>query len=560
MSNQFAVALPTATIQRSNFNRSHKVALTGNADVLIPILGEEILPGDTVNLKTSIIGRMFSRLKQSIMDNLYCDVFHVFVPNRLVWENWQAFMGERPTPSSPDPSTYTVPTIDFTDGSSNPVAAGLMSNYDYLGIPPAYGTNGNPVPVNALVFRAIAKFWDDWCRDQNLQNPRLGSIGDGPDKADLYRDPFPRGKIHDYFTSAALAPYKGIAPTLNLGGSAPIVRLGSGDVGIGTLADTTLTANFWNMGGGTVSVGHNFEASNGGGTGANIGIQTDTSSADIGIEGDVNDGTVNANNSQLDALAARLEVDMSVLPGFTLNAFREFTAINQLLELDMRGGTRYIEILRSHFQVVSPDARLQRAEYLAGSTSLVNVHTVADTSTTNLGAIAGAFGTFASQSGFTHSFVEHGWLLSFACVRADLTYQQGISRQLQRQTRYDYFWPTFAHLGEQAIKESELFADDSASDNEAVFGYQERYAEYRYCPNRLAGKFRSDVSGSLDTFHLAQDFSTAPDLDENFIQYATPMTRVLAVTDEPAFLFDIKHDLQHVRPLPVYSVPGLTRI
>nr|QJB19908.1 MAG: major capsid protein [Microvirus sp.] len=547
MSNQFAVALPTATVQRSNFNRSHKVTLTGDADVLIPILGEEILPGDTVNLKTSVVGRMFSRLKQSIMDNLYVDLMHVFVPMRLVWDNWQPFMGERPTPSSPDPSTYSIPTIDFTDGSNAPSAAGLQSNYDYLGIPPNYGAVGNPVPVSALYFRAIAKFWDDWCRDQNLQDPRLGSTGNGPDKVALYRDPFPRGKMHDYFTSMLLAPYKGIAPTLSLGTSAPVVG-----TFYGPSVAATLPVKF-NEGTGTYNNDLNAAS-----TGTNIAARFNnvTTLGTLDAQGQVGIGTFEMDVTALGSLTA----DLSAAQAITLNAFREFTAINQLLELDNRGGTRYTEIIRSHFQVISPDARLQRAEYLGGNTAPVNIHTVADTSTANLGAIGGAFGTFAAQAGFVHSFVEHGILLSFACVRADLTYQQGISRQFQRQTRYDFFWPTFAHLGEQAVKTSEIFADDSASDNDAIIGYQERYAEYRYAPNRIAGKFRSDVSGSIDIFHLAQDFATAPALDENFIKYATPMSRVLAVTTEPAFLIDVKHDLQHVRPMPVYSVPGLTRI
>lgn len=535
MDNQFTAAPTTAPVERSSFNRSFSSKTTANVDYLIPLMAEEVIPGDTMNLRTTAVGRLYSRIKQSLMDSLYMDLFAFYVPDRLVWDNANAFLGERPDANAPDPSTFTTPQIDF-DGN----AAGVMSNYDYLGIPPSYGLNGQPVPVSALFFRCLAKIWSDWFRDGQRQDLPAGLVtGDGPDLYTLHQTPYRRGKTpNDYFASALLQPYAGTPPVLNLGVSAPVTGTFIGSHpndainqydGLGAFTSSYVVPGYTWQGGNYV---------------ANGTYPINYGHADANVSGNIT-GTA----------------DLSAASAITLNAFREFTAINQLLELDNRGGfARINEIVKSHFNVVIPDARLQRAEFLASGTSEMSVHTVAATETADLGSIAGAFGTFSASLSFVHSFPEHGYVIVLGCVRPKLTYQQGIDRKFQRLTRYDRYWPTFAHLGEQAVLESEIFADDTAPDNDAVFGYLPRHQEYRTSKDVISGKLRSDVAGSLDVFHLAQDFSVAPDNDDAFIQYDTPMSRIVAVTTEPHYLLDCYHNLNHVRPMPVYAIPGLTRI
>lgn len=540
--NQFAAAPSTVPHQRSSFDRSHTIKTTANVDNLIPIMAEEVLPGDTMNLRTTVVGRLYSRIKQSLMDSLFMDVFAFYVPDRLVWDNANAFLGERPDANAPDPSTFTTPQIDF-DGN----AAGLMSNYDYLGIPPSYGVNGQPVPVSALFFRSLAKIWSDWFRDGQRQDLPAGLVTDnGPDNYLLHQAVYKRGKTpNDYFASALLQPYAGTPPVINIGTSAPLTGTA---VFSGYVPDPGIQPYNTN--------------STSGGTLQNTasGATSPTTIVDPGASNNLYfllANTAVAGSIDLSGVNA----DLSAATAITLNAFREFTAINQLLELDNRGGyARINEIVKSHFNVVIPDARLQRAEFLASGTSEMAVHTIAATESANLGSIAGSFGTFAASLDFVHSFPEHGYVIVLACARPKLTYQQGIDKKFQRLTRYDRFWPTFAHLGEQAVLESEIFADDTAPNNNAVFGYVPRHQEYRTAKDMITGKLRSDVAGSLDVFHLAQDFATAPDNDDVFIQYDTPMSRIVAVTTEPHYLMDVYHRLNHVRPMPVYAIPGLTRI
>ncbi|AXH75526.1 MAG: major capsid protein [Microviridae sp.] len=531
MQSQFTAAPSTVPHERSAFDRSFAVKTTADVDMLIPVMAEEVLPGDTMNLHTSVVGRLYSRIKQSLMDSLYMDVFAFYVPDRLVWDNANAFLGERPDGNAPDPSTFTTPQIDF-----NGNAAGVMSNFDYLGIPPSYGVNGQPVPVSALFFRAIAKIWSDWFRDGQRQDLPSGLVtDDGPDLFSIHQAVYPRGKTpNDYFASALLQPYAGTPPVLNLGATAPVVSTNAAFQTTGLSSGQYGTFGFY-------TPGYNPVAPSSG------GAFTDGESV------------VFRNNGS--GVFPGLEVDLSSATPITLNAFREFTAINQLLELDNRGGfARINEIVKSHFNVVIPDARLQRAEFLASGSSEMSIHTIASTETANLGSISGSFGTFATNLSFVHSFPEHGYVIVLACARPKLTYQQGIDKKFQRLTRYDRFWPTFAHLGEQAVLESEIFADDTAADNSAVFGYVPRHQEYRVSKDIITGKLRSDVAGSLDVFHLAQDFGAAPDNDDVFIKYDTPMSRIVAVTTEPHYLMDVYHKLNHVRPMPVFAIPGLTRI
>lgn len=545
MQSQFTAAPSLVPHERSSFDRSFGLKTTGNVDDLIPIMAEEVIPGDTINLHTTVVGRLYSRIKQSLMDSLYMDVFAFYLPMRLVWDNANAFLGERPDANAPDPSTFTIPQIDF-DGND----AGVMSNFDYLGIPPNYGAAGQPVPVNALIFRCLAKAWSDWFRDGQRQDLPVGLVtGDGPDLYSLHQTPYKRGKTpNDYFASALLQPYAGTPPVLNLGTSAPVTGLAGAGGWNGPDVDYTVAFP------GTSGVNNNDTIRATAAGGQISGLNNNGSAENV-------TPYLAQNQVAFGQLAVTGTADLTAATAITLNAFREFTAINQLLELDNRGGfARINEIVKSHFNVMIPDARLQRAEFLGSGTSEMSVHTIASTESANLASIAGSFGTFSASMSFVHSFPEHGYVIMFACARPKLTYQQGIDKKFQRLTRYDFFWPTFAHLGEQAVLESEIFADDTAPNNDAVFGYVPRSQEYRTSKDMITGKLRSDVAGSLDVFHLAQDFSVAPDNDDVFIQYDTPMDRIVAVTTEPHMLLDVYHKLNHVRPMPVYAIPGLTRI
>lgn len=560
---RFAQA-PQVDIQRSTFDRSSGHKTTFNAGKLVPIYVDEVLPGDTFEMKTSAIIRGSTPIFP-VMDNANLDIYFFFVPNRLVWDHWKEFNGENTTSKWEQTIEYSIPQMAPPTGNGTVVGWEKGTLADYMGIPTLIGpgapqSNANWT-VNHLPFRAYCLIWNEWFRDQNLQDPVLIDTGDSQTNGTHLIpeiDPIvnqnqgaltganllPVNKYFDYFTGALPEPQKGPDVLLPLGSTAPIITMSKANTTIPNYPITFSSNSFTEVG-----------------KMHNLGIQVTNSKA----------GKLALDTSATTTLAAEtaipnnLAADLGNATAATINELRLAFQLQKLYERDARGGTRYIEIIKSHFGVTSPDARLQRPEYLGGERIPINIDQVIQTSGTMEGTTpqgnTGAYSLTGNQgSYFKHSFVEHGYVLGLACVRTEHTYQQGLEKIWNRKNRFDFYWPALANIGEQAILNKEIYLQSVKEVNEQAFGYQEAWAEYRYKPSRVSSAFRSNVTGSLDAWHYADYYEALPVLSAEWIEETYKnVDRTLAVqsTLEDQYIADFWFKCKCTRPMPIYSIPGL---
>lgn len=530
---------PQVGVSRSRFQRNSDNKTTFNTGDLIPIYLDEVLPGDTHQIDVACVMRMATPIFP-VMDNAYCDFYFFFVPNRLLWEHWKEFMGENKETAWTPKTEYSVPQVTAPTGGWE---EGTLA--DYLGLP----TKVESISVSALPGRAYGLIYNEWFRNQNVTQPTLVEVTDATttgknddsatnDSAITLAKPLKAAKVFDYYTGALPEPQKGEPITIPLGGNAKVQLFEDKELSIPVERGNNIAyTNTAISGSGNVTMSQNIS------TNPNVALMVPTSPTGYFSK------------------QAYLGANLTDVTSATINQLRQAFQIQKLLEKDARGGTRYREVLREHFGVISPDSRMQIPEYLGGYRLPINVSQVVQTSSTDgtspLGNTAALSVTTMNKPMFTKSFTEHGFIMGLAVVRTDQTYQQGIERMWSRKGRYDYYWPVLANIGEQAILNKEIYAQGNEKDNEA-FGYQEAWADYRYKPNKVTGLFRSNAQQSLDAWHYAQDYDALPTLSTAWMeQNDTEMKRTLAVQSQPDFIADFYFMNKTTRCMPVYSIPGL---
>jgi hypothetical protein len=532
-SQQDSAMIQRPDVPRSKFSGAFTRKTTFNAGLLIPFLVDEILPGDHVKYNVTAYVRMATPLFP-LMDNQRIDTHFFFVPNRLVWQNWKRFMGEQATPNQSIDLTIPQAVVGYAGGGN--VVGSLP---DYFGLPVA--NISQAVSVSALPFRAYNLIYNEWFRDENLINSANQLVGDAVSNASDYGVagmPFRRAKSQDYFTSALPWPQKFQAPTIPILGNAPVTGIGINQAWATTVYSPPGGASGWAESSGMPKTYNTYALPN----------NPDTLGIDVEAYGT--------------NYRPKIFADMSQVTGVGINQLRQAFLTQQLLERDARGGTRYTEIVRSHFGVISPDARLQRPEYIGGGSSNLNVTPVAQTAPSADGVVGslGAAGTAVGQHRASYASTEHGYVIGIMSVRSELSYNQGIPRTFSRQTRYDFYWPSLAGLGEQEILRKEIYSTGVVANDNAVFGYQERWHEYRTRYSEVTGRFRTNVAGTLAGWHLAQNFTNAPVLGQTFIEDTPPMSRVLAAggtaaTQTQEYLGDLLIQREAVRPIPMFGTP-----
>jgi hypothetical protein len=561
--------IPKMNVSRSKFIRKQDVKFTMDAGKLIPFYIDEVLPGDTFSIDTAGICRMATPI-YPVMDNCYLDVYYFYVPMRIVWDHAKEFFGENNSSAWTQKTEYKIPKLKIQGNKEAKIDQKLPhegSIADYFGIPTNLTTEKDEKTkgeINALPFRGYVRIWEEWFRDQNIDNPAVCPTGDTTERMAIggewgkltkddvlkmaYRgsEPLWVNKFHDYFTSALPSPQKG-EPTL-------IPMSGNAIVGYGSAGDKKLynDSDFETLGWSSTPTGwkHNVN-----GMSANTTVTKNNGNV-AGI------GTYPTGTGVTEAV--NLIADLSQVTGATINNLRQAFAIQQFMEADARGGTRYREIISNHFGVSIDDKTIQIPEYLGGQRYMINVSQVVQTSATDTtspqGNAAAISVTPFTENSFTKSFQEHGYVIGVCCVRNDNTYQQGLERMWSRSEKYDFYWPEFAHLGEQAVLNKEIYLQGTA-DDEKAFGYQEAFAEYRYKPNRVAGKFRSNAEQPLDSWHYADYYNKAPTLSQDWLASdKANINRTLAVQNQPQFIVDILVTNESVRPMPIYGTPGLTKL